>query len=589
MPRTASPTEPLSTRVLHTEACPKCGSPDNVKRYDDGHAKCWSGGCDFFEPPGTSSLRHHGAGAGHTASHQAGDLVSPTDTDFAKGIASRCLEPKTLRRFGYFPRRKGGKAYHICGYYDRDGELAFQKYRDVEAKEFFVVKAKTVPRPAEVRPFGYGVWPLTGKGALKRCYLLEGEIDAQSAAQATSFDVPCYSPPLGAGSAKAHVAANLDLYLAYEEIVILFDADEAGRKAAAEVAEILPPEKVLLASYPQGYKDANDLLKAKKPGTLRLAMESATRWSPPGTITGYTLLDLIQADADAPPPVIITFPFAELQKNTAGAFRRGDTILLIAGSGTGKTTFTTECIAHWLDEGLRVGTIMFEDQPIDILNGVLTVPFGRRLRLNSKLATAAEKRRVMEERGWIDRLFIEDTTITAKTKDGLFNKIRYLVGARGCDVILIDPLSKLVSRAITDADERRAIDSLMDEVSDLGRALNVTIVMTHHLRRPGGDVGHEEGARVSLSHARGSHGIAMFSASCLALEAPERGLDEGLKRTKVTVLKSRWRGELLNKTVSYLRYLPDTGRLIELPPHMDGNADIEDKPNDEGTTDSAGP
>ena len=37
-----------SSFVRH-EPCPKCGSKDNLARYSDGHAVCFSGGCTYYE------------------------------------------------------------------------------------------------------------------------------------------------------------------------------------------------------------------------------------------------------------------------------------------------------------------------------------------------------------------------------------------------------------------------------------------------------------------------------------------------------------------------------------------------------------
>ena len=31
------------------EPCPSCGSKNNLARYSDGHAVCFTGGCDHYE------------------------------------------------------------------------------------------------------------------------------------------------------------------------------------------------------------------------------------------------------------------------------------------------------------------------------------------------------------------------------------------------------------------------------------------------------------------------------------------------------------------------------------------------------------
>ena len=37
----------VESNFLKHEPCPKCGSKDNLSRYDDGHAYCF--GCDYYE------------------------------------------------------------------------------------------------------------------------------------------------------------------------------------------------------------------------------------------------------------------------------------------------------------------------------------------------------------------------------------------------------------------------------------------------------------------------------------------------------------------------------------------------------------
>ena len=50
----------------------------------------------------------------------------------------------------------------------------------------------------------------------------------------------------------------------FDNVVLCFDADDQGRKAAREVARIISPNKTKLMSFPEGYKDANDMLRQNK-------------------------------------------------------------------------------------------------------------------------------------------------------------------------------------------------------------------------------------------------------------------------------------------------------------------------------------
>ena len=68
------------------------------------------------------------------------------------------------------------------------------------------------------------------------------------------------SLPAGAASAKKAIQNNLELLQGYEEVILFFDNDEPGRKAAKECADILPPGKVSIASL-ASYKDASEALQ----------------------------------------------------------------------------------------------------------------------------------------------------------------------------------------------------------------------------------------------------------------------------------------------------------------------------------------
>ena len=39
----------MTSSFVRHEPCPKCGSRNNLARYSDGHATCFSGGCDYYE------------------------------------------------------------------------------------------------------------------------------------------------------------------------------------------------------------------------------------------------------------------------------------------------------------------------------------------------------------------------------------------------------------------------------------------------------------------------------------------------------------------------------------------------------------
>ena len=146
--------------------------------------------------------------------------------------------------------------------------------------------------------------------------------------------------------------------------------------------------------------------------------------------------------------------------------------------------------------------------------------------------------------------------------DEIFSKLRYMIVGCECKWIIIDHLHMLVS-SLTDTDERRGIDLLMTKLRSLVEETGVGMILVSHLRRVGGDQGHERGVQVSLSHLKGSQAIAQLSDSVVAVERNQQAEDiTEANTTVVRVLKSRYTG--YTGYACSLIYDADTGRLSEL-------------------------
>ena len=69
------------------------------------------------------------------------------------------------------------------------------------------------------------------------------------------------SIPNGAPAAKKAIQNNYEWINYYDKIVMFFDNDEAGQKAANEAAGVLPPGKTFIGVL-DDYKDASEALQA---------------------------------------------------------------------------------------------------------------------------------------------------------------------------------------------------------------------------------------------------------------------------------------------------------------------------------------
>jgi len=217
--------------------------------------------------------------------------------------------------------------------------------------------------------FGQHLFPTSGK----RVVITEGELDAASCSEAMP-GWPMVSLPSGAASARKSIQRALQWLQGYEEIVLFFDNDEAGRKATEEAAGVLPPGKTKIARLEE-YKDASDALQANDTEAIRRAIWDAKPYRPDGIVDGKSLLELVTTPT---PPADYDYPFDGLNQKLQG-IRMGELVTITAGSGIGKSSFCRELAAYLLNKGEKVGYIALEESNRRTALGLMSVACGKAL------------------------------------------------------------------------------------------------------------------------------------------------------------------------------------------------------------------
>lgn len=457
-----------------------------------------------------------------------------------QAIPNRRLDEATCSLWGYEVGEYNGKPCHIANYRDVTGKPIAQKIR-LPNKEFtFTGDTKAVGF--------YGEW-LWSKG--KRLVITEGELDALSMSQVMGNKWPVVSVPNGAQGASKTIKKRYDYLENFEEIILMFDQDEPGQKAAAECAELLPVGKVKIARLP--LKDANDMLVAGRTEELMRAFWDAKPYRPDGLlVTSDLRSDIMVADERG-----LSYPFSGLNDKLGGIFP-STLITVTSGSGLGKTTFMRELAYHLHTvHRKKVGMIMLEETTKRTVRSLVG------LHLN-KLIEADLSNTSPEEMGQaFDELFgVRDITLYdhfgSTEVDNILNRIRYMARAMDCQYVILDHLSILISGLMSD-DERKMIDVAMTKLRTLVQETGITLFLVSHLKRPSGDKGHEDGAAVMLGQLRGSHAIAQLSDAVIGLQKPSD--DPTGDATELVVLKNRSTGE--RGSAGILNYSRETGRLTE--------------------------
>jgi twinkle protein len=377
--------------------------------------------------------------------------------------------------------------------------------------------------------FGQHLFPATGK----RVVVTEGELDAASCQEVMS-GWPMVSLPGGAAAARKSIQRNLEWLQGYEEIVLFFDNDEAGRKATEEAASVLPPGKCKIASLQGDYKDASDALTANDSEAIRRAIWDAKPYRPDGIVDGKTLINLVTTPL---PPSEHDYPFEGLQKKLRG-IRLGELVTVTAGSGIGKSSFCKELATSLLKKGERVGYIALEESNRRTALGLMSSAVGKSLHIGEHERSTLTEAYNATLANW--NLFLFDG-FGSFDPDIVYNRIEYLACGLDTRVIFLDHLSILLSGL--DGDERRMLDVTMTRLRSLVERTGIAMFLVSHLRRTTQDKNHEEGARVTLGQLRGSASIAQLSDAVVGLERDQQSASSG-SDTTVRVLKNRYSGEV---------------------------------------------
>jgi len=436
----------------------------------------------------------------------------------AQRLSKRRLSEKTCQKYKIFT---DGDVLRFH-YFDSSGILKGCKVK---------TKTKDFSYEGEVPGtlFGQYLFPSTGK----RVVVTEGELDAASCYEAMS-GWPMVSLPSGAAAARKSIQRALPWLQGYEEIVLFFDNDDAGRKATEEAASVLPPGKCKIAHLQGDYKDASDALSANDAEAICRAIWDAKPYRPDGIVEGSSLLELVTTPS---PPADHDYPLEGLQRKLHG-IRYGELVTITAGSGIGKSSFCRDLATHLLNQGERVGYLALEESNRRTALGLMSAAVGQNLHLGTHDRSTLTQAYQETLANW--NLFLFDG-FGSYDPDLIYNRIEYLAAGLDARVIFLDHLSILLSGL--DGDERRMIDTTMTKLRSLVERTGVAMFLVSHLRRTANDKNHEEGARVTLGQLRGSAAIAQLSDGVIALERDQQSTSQG-NSTTVRVLKNRYSGEV---------------------------------------------
>lgn len=384
-------------------------------------------------------------------------------------------------------------------------------------------------------------------GSKKSVTIVEGEWDAAAMYQALNGNSACVSVQ-SASSAMRDCKREFEWINSFDKIVLAFDGDEPGQKAANQVASLFDFNKVYRVKL-EKYKDANEFVEHKAEHELAEIWKNARKYTPDHIIN--TFQEIQESLKEAREETIGTYPHPTMQ-NALYGLHRGELIVFKGMEGIGKTEIFRAIEYHLLKSStsLRIGMVHLEEDKSTTIKGISTYELGIPCNLPDAGVSETDvfnayKKAVGDNE---DRLYIY-TMFGGDDPDDVLESIRFLVTKGGVDVVFLDHITMLVTGNEND-DERRKLDYISTKMKKMAKELRFCLVIISHVNDDG--------------KTRGSRNITKVANTVIHMSRDLTSTDELTRNTLVlTIEKAR----LTGRTGPGGRYFFDTNSytLKELP------------------------
>ena len=412
--------------------------------------------------------------------------------------------------------------------------------------------------------FGQHLWREGGKFVT----VTEGEADALAIAEMFDGKWPVVSIKTGSAGAKQDVKENLEWLESFENVVICFDNDTAGKKATDEVLPLFSHNKARSVTLPKGFKDAGDMLKAGKIREFTSAWWDAKSYRPVDVVS-FSDEECWDAFVKRGTEEVTPLPHAygALNAMMNGGIAGGEVTVIGALTSIGKTTMVFNLLYDMVTQNnKKIGAVFLESDIGETIEKIVSLHSGENIALIPQdQRDNSLYREFYEDFDKNDKVHILKHLGTSYV-DTLFSKMRWMVKGMDCDVLILDPLHAAVK-----SDENGTIDAFMDRCLKLAKETGVSIIIVSHMRKPAVKDPHD----VNEYDMKGSGSINQIAFNTILLSRDKMSDDEYTRNsTKVQLVKCRRTGRTGH--AGWLYYEERTGRMVAgSPPEVKAVEDEE--------------
>ena len=543
-------------KCLQKIGCKACGSSDSVQPFlnEDGSISgfCF-GACHKFikdpfngVPPDVTKIKVK------TSEEVKAEMQEIRECPNVP--LYRQIRPEYWKRYGVrqsVNQFTGKGMYAIHHPHTRDGKLVAYMTKTTSVKRIWCLGTIN-----EADLYGWEIAKRTGARTL---YITEGQEDCLALDQILEGgDKKDYkqryavcSLPNGTDSVSVLGRQAPDIKRLFEDVVIVFDDDEAGRQATKAAKVFLPDAQVVVLPS----KDANQVVvDGLQEEAYKLLKFRKSNAAPAGIKTFKQVKGSLYEVAQ----MGISIPWEEVNMRIRGL--HPGLYTLAGGEGLGKTSLAHEAISHHVRNNVGVFACMMEESVEETFLNVGNKILMRDATKPETPITEAETSRL--EPIFDGKLFLydmdEDRSSTARElTENILDKAKGVLSL--FDVLYIDNLTKITESILTAAERNDFISSFAAEMDVFARRTNkVVIVLSHFNKQAKGETPYAEGGRGNSNQLAGGAGLARYSLGIFYVERNTQGRDPSC--IKFRIGKNR-KGKITGVTKMY--YMGDTTCVVE--------------------------
>lgn len=358
----------------------------------------------------------------------------------------------------------------ICFNYYRNSELINIKYR-AKDKDFKLCK--------DAELIFYNLDSISGRDS---AVIVEGEMDCLSLIEAGI--VACVSVPNGASNGNQRLEYLDNCWQHFTDkktIVIMTDNDANGMALRDELARRLGKERCYKVIYPEGCKDANDILIKHGKEAIIKCIDSCIEFPIEGIISMGDMYDDVVDYYHNGYPKGVKVGIPDFDDHISFMPGQFTTITGIPGSGKSEVTdwIMSQCV---INHGWSFGVCSFENQPSSLhVTKIMEKLKGKSFMFRYDPNIRINQEEFNEAASIIDQYFhFINVNQVEVTLDGILEKAKELVVRKGIKGLLIDPWNYIEHKVQNGQTETQYISECLTKIKAFALTNGIHIFLIAH-------------------------------------------------------------------------------------------------------------